>query len=111
MDHTTSMLLKPGNKWVFPRQKVTNDNIVKYTIEIVTIDMGEAHYTEITGNTETLGSFVFDADIAYENSKVKYLQAVFFNEAGQIVGVTKYDTSLKATEAVADFTKKNGIIM
>ena len=39
---------------------------------------------------------------------MKYLQAVFFNEAGQIVGVTKYDTSLKATEAVADFTKKNG---
>ncbi len=106
METENSMVLRPGDSWIFTRQKKENLENCKYTIEIVTSYLGEQDPRIFIINMEDVG--LLKCDYIISDSSITDIQAVFFNSEEKIVGITTYKNKMPASEATTDINGING---
>jgi hypothetical protein len=101
------MVINPGDSWTFARPKTENPKIIKFTVEIVASEVGEATGKKYPGNIDEVGKLVLETDEELKESEITYVQAIFFDSSDRIVGVTSYATAMAEEEAETDLNIDN----
>ena len=103
MDTDKSMVLRPGDSWVFARQKFTGADNPKYVIEVVATDLGEDGPRKFEVDINDIGILKFtEFETHVRESNVTDIQAIFFDVDGRVLGDINYSTRMDETMAETD---------
>ena len=117
VDYTSSksIVLKPGDKWVFPRQKSTYEKDgCKYIIEIASFKNGDDKKLSVD-NLTLYPDTISDMALTYEErdamvEKGIHYMMVLFVKDDKAIGFTKYNLWLEENSVDANWTSNDNAI-
>ena len=108
LDTDKSMVLRPGDSWVFARQKFAGADNPKYVIEVVATDLGEDVPRRFEVDINDIGILKFNEfETHVRQSNVTDIQAIFFDVDGRVLGNINYSTRMDETMAETDLPGVN----
>ncbi len=108
LDTDKSMVLRPGDSWVFARPKFIGADNPKYVIEVVASDLGEDSPRIFAVNKDDIGILKFtEFETNVKESNVTDIQAIFFDVDNKVLGEISYSTSMDETMAETDLPGVN----
>lgn len=108
LDTDKSMVLRPGDSWVFARPKFIGADNPKYVIEVVATDLGEDGPRKFEVDINDIGILRFtEFETHVKESNVTDIQAIFFDVDDKVLGEISYSTNMDETMAETDLPGVN----